>query len=196
MHQLIKLQYSKHKIGWKKSFLEGFSQDDNGSALPWMTYGFIDFITKKLQPHHIIFEFGSGASTLFFAPKVKKIIALESNKKWHEILQTKLAEIGVKNVELTLMEDALKNIEYENYAKNSNIKFDFIIIDSLKRFDCAKNSIDALKPDGMLILDDSERSNYKKIFDFLAENRFQKQDFFGIAPGQFRIKNTTVFSRS
>jgi hypothetical protein len=93
------------------------------------------------------------------------------------------------------MPDGLTNISYENFPKNSGKKFDFIIIDSLKRFECAKNAIDALKPDGRIILDDSERKNYKKIFDFFAEKNFTKQDFFGIAPGQIRIKNTTIFYR-
>ena len=195
-YQIIKSQYQQNQLGWQKSFLEGLSQDEHGSALPWMTYPFIEFITEKLQPHHIIFEFGSGASTLFFAPKVQKIVALESNKKWHKIIQVKLGEASINNVELTLMEDALENSAYENYAKNSSEKFDFIIIDSLKRFACAQNVISALKPSGSVILDDSERTNYKKIFDFFAENNFQKQDFFGIAPGQFRIKNTTIFSKN
>jgi predicted O-methyltransferase YrrM len=91
------------------------------------------------------------------------------------------------------MEDGLENDNYQNFAKNCGQKFDFIIIDSLKRFECAKNVIDALKPCGTVILDDSERKNYKKIFEFFAEKNFQKQDFFGIAPGQLRIKNTTFF---
>lgn len=195
-YSIVKSQYQQHKIGWQKSFLNGLSQDEQGSALPWMTYPFISFITPKLQPHHTIFEFGSGSSTLFFAPKVHKIIALESNKKWHEIMSIKLAQLNIKNVELVLMEDALQNPAYENYLQNSQQKFDFITIDSLKRFPCSQNVINALKPDGMVILDDSERPHYKKIFDFFAAQGFQKQDFFGIAPGQFRIKNTTIFWKS
>ena len=158
-----------------------------------MTYPFIEFITEKLQPHHTIFEFGCGASTLFFAPKVAKVVALESNKKWCEIMRLKLAASALSNVELILMEDALTNSAYENFATNYG-KFDFIIVDSLKRFDCAKNSINALKPDGALILDDSERTGYKKIFNFFAEKNFHQRNFLGIAPGQFRLKNTTIFS--
>ena len=199
-YQLIKSQYQQNKIGWQKSFLESFSQDDHGFALPWMTYPFIKFIAEKLQPSHNIFEFGSGSSTLFFAPRVQKVVALESNKKWREIMQIKQQNLGYKNIEIVLMEDALQNQEYEKFAsrqkKSSEIsqeKFDFIIIDSLKRFACAQNSITALKPGGAIILDDSERPHYKKIFNFFADLGFQKQDFFGIAPGQFKLKNTTIF---
>ena len=91
------------------------------------------------------------------------------------------------------MKDGLTNPLYENFAKNSGQKFDFIIIDSLKRFECAKNSLDALKPGGSIILDDSERDNYKKIFQFFAEKNFTQIDFPGVACGQMKEKNTTVF---
>ncbi len=186
-------QFKKNKIGWKKSFLDGFSQDDNGSPLPWMTYSFIEFIENKLDKNQQIFEYGSGSSTLFFAKKVKKVVALESNPRWFAIVQNMLLQHDIKNVELVLMTDALENPLYENFAKNHSEKFDFIFVDSLKRFNCSLNSISALKPEGALVLDDSERKNYQKIFNFFAENNFQKQDFFGIAPGQIKMKNTTVF---
>ncbi|OFW86454.1 MAG: hypothetical protein A2794_01515 [Alphaproteobacteria bacterium RIFCSPHIGHO2_01_FULL_40_8] len=189
---MIKEQFQKNKSGWIKSFIEGFSQDENGEALPWMTYPAIEFLQKNLTKNHEVFEFGCGASTLFFAKRVKKIVSLETEKRWFEIIKEKLQE---KNTELNLMQNGLTNSAYENFAKNCQQKFDFIIIDSLKRFECATNSIHALKPGGTIILDDSERKNYRKIFDFFAERNFNKQDFFGIAPGQLRLKNTTFFTQ-
>ncbi len=190
---IVKEQFEKNKTGWVKSFFYGFSQDENGDALPWMTYPAIEFLKNNLNKNHEIFEFGCGASTLFFSGIVKKVVGLETNKIWLGITQKLLAEKSRNNVVITLMIDGLGNENYQNFAKNCGQKFDFIIIDSLKRFECSKNVIDALKPNGILILDDSERKNYKKIFEFFAENNFQKQDFFGIAPGQLRIKNTTIF---
>lgn len=35
----------------------------------------------------------------------------------------------------------------------------------------------------------------RKNFEFFAERGFEKRDFFGIAPAQLRVKNTTVFTR-
>ena len=97
------------------------------------------------------------------------------------------------------MEDALDREEYQNFAKNysqkNHLKFDLLIVDSLKRYECAKNSFEAIKSDGYLILDDSERPNYRKIYDFLQKNNFSYQDFEGIAPAQLRIKKTTFFRR-
>ncbi|MDX2082869.1 MAG: hypothetical protein SFV53_02655 [Rickettsiales bacterium] len=189
---MIKDQFEKNKISWKKSFLDGFSQDENGEAIPWMTYGAIDFLKNNLNKNQQVFEFGCGASTLFFANKVKKVVGIETNFRWFEIIQSKLFDIN-KKAEITLMTNGLENNLYQNFAKDYKEKFDFIIIDSLKRFECAVNSIKALKPNGAIILDDSQRQNYKKIFDFFAANNFKKLDFFGIAPGQLIPKNTTIF---
>jgi hypothetical protein len=212
---IIRQQFEENKLSWKKSFLDGFSQDENGNPVPWMTYPAIEFLKKNLTKNHEVFEFGCGASTLFFAKIVKKVTGLETNKKWLEILDVMLnetkdlkkqfsnstheilrfAQDDNLKVEITLMEDGLTNNSYENFPKNCGQKFDLIIIDSLKRFDCAKNVIEALKQDGAIILDDSERSNYKKIFNFFSDCGFKKQDFFGIAPAQLRIKNTTIFTK-
>lgn len=190
---IIKTQYQKNKIGWKKSFLDSFPQNDSGEFLPWMTYNFIEFISEKLNKNHEIFEYGLGSSTFFFAKKVKKVTVLESNKSWLLHMQIKLKNENLNNVEAILMTDALENVEYENYIKNSGKKYDIIIVDSLKRFECVKNSFEFLKKDGMLIVDDFERKSYKKISDFLEEKGFKRLDFIGIAPGGFKIKNTAVF---
>lgn len=198
LQNLIKQQFEKNKVSWVKSFISGFCQDENGDFLPWTTYQFIEFIKTKLNKEQIIFEYGSGSSTLFFAKRVKKVIALESNFDWFCFMQKKINDLELRNVELIYLDNALQNEKYENFAKEKsaeiNEKFDLILIDSLKRFACARNSLQAIKPEGMVILDDSERKNYQKIFDFFAENKLTKLDFAGIAPGQLKIKNCSVFS--
>lgn len=193
---LTKTQFTSNKISWKKSFADGFSRDENGAAVPWMTYPAIEFLKNKITKEHEIFEFGCGASTLFFARNAKRVVGLETNEIWLKIVREMLAKEESENVEITLMADGLTNLLYENFAKNSGQKFDLIVIDSLKRFECAKNVIEALKVGGMVILDDSERKNYAKIFRFFESAGFEKRDFFGIAPAQLRVKNTTVFTKT
>lgn len=192
---MIKEQFYQNKSGWKRSFIEGLSQDENGNFLPWMTYPAIEFLQEMVKPGAEIFEFGCGASTLFFAKKGAKVTSLETNAKWLETISQMLAARSLR-AEITLMTDGLENNLYENFPKNSGQKFDFIIIDSLKRFECAKNSLSALKPGSTIILDDSERPNYKKIFDFFASQNFTEKNFIGIEPGRLRIKKTTIFKKS
>jgi hypothetical protein len=204
---LTKTQFNLYKKSWINSSRNGFTVDENNLPIPWYTFDAIDFLQKNLNKNHIIFEFGCGASTLFFSSKVKKVVSLESNRRWFEIIISILKNSGDflleenyfsnANCEIFLNEDALNQDEYQNFAQNysqkNNIKFDFLIVDSLKRFECVKNSFEAVKNDGYLILDDSERTNYQKIFDFLQKNNFYYRDFVGIAPAQLRIKKTTFF---
>jgi hypothetical protein len=194
-HQIIKEQFYKNKASWIKSLDAGISQDENGNFVPWMTYPAIEFLKKNINENSHIFEYGCGASTLFFSKITDHLISLETNPKWLKIISEKLPK-NAKN-QIFLNENGLTDKNYENFAKNyakkHNQKFDFLIIDSLKRFNCSKEAIFAIKNSGTIILDDSERKNYQKIFDFFAENGFKKQVFIGIAPGQTRLKNTTIF---
>ena len=206
---LTKNQFNLYKKSWINSARHGFTVDENHFPIPWYTFDAIEFLKENLTKNHIIFEFGCGASTLFFSSKVKKVISLESNRKWFEIITSILKNSGDflleknyftnKNCEIFLNEEALDQDEYQNFAQNysqkNNIKFDFLIVDSLKRFECVKNSFEAIKTDGYLILDDSERPNYQKIYDFLHKNNFSYHDFIGIAPAQLRVKKTTFFRR-
>ena len=206
---LTKIQFNLYKRSWINSSRLGFTVDENNLPIPWYAFEAIEFLKINLTKNHTIFEFGCGASTLFFASKVKKVISLESNRRWFEIITSTLKNSGDflleknyfsnANCEIFLMEDALDREEYQNFAKNysqkNHLKFDLLIVDSLKRFECVKNSFETIKNDGYLILDDSERPNYKKIYDFLQKNNFSYQDFLGIAPAQLRIKKTTFFRR-
>jgi hypothetical protein len=45
----------------------------------------------------------------------------------------------------------------------------------------------------VLILDDSERSEYKEGIEFVLQKGFRKIAFWGIAPGYLYRKSTTLF---
>ena len=191
---MIKSQFTQNKAGWTQSFMEGIPQDENGNFLPWMTYPAIEFLQKTINKNHKIFEFGCGSSTLFFAKNAGKTCGIETNPKWLEFINSKLDEQSL-SAQIELMEDGIDNENYEVFPKNFDEKFDFIIIDSIKRFFVAQNSINFIKDDGIIILDDSQRENYKKIFDFFENNGFKKTDFIGIEPGKLKLKNTTIFRK-
>ena len=89
---IVRDQFEQNKIGWQKSLLEGFSQDDDGNFVPWMTYPAIEFLKNNLKPEDEIFEFGCGASTLFFSKRVKKVVGLETNPRWLGIINEKLQQ--------------------------------------------------------------------------------------------------------
>ena len=171
--------------GWFNSFKTNSPVDKNNRPVPWMTYSFIDFIKNRLNKSLKIFEFGSGNSTLFFADKVNSIVAVEHNKEWFDLIKSKMPE----NVSILLK---VLTEEYEN-SLNRSERFDIIIIDGERRLECIRNSVNCLSSSGVIILDDSERSEYKSGIEFLIKLGFKRIDFWGLAPGTFFNKCTTIF---
>ena len=187
--------------GWVNSFRTGLCQDQQGDYIPWMPYSLIEYLKENLSQQDVIFEYGFGTSTVFFASHVKKVFSIESNQKWHQAMMEIIAELKIENLNTIAMFDALENPDYElaalEIAQNlPNFKgFDWVVIDSLKRAKCAKNAIAAIKPDGKILLDDSQRSNYQKIYDDMIAQGFKCQEFSGVAPGQIKQKKAWIFSR-
>ncbi len=198
---LVKKTFSKNRLGWTKTFKTGLCQDNEGEYLPWMPYSLIEYLDKNLKKDESIFEYGFGTSSFYFAKKVTKVISVESNPKWHEIMLELSKESKIDNIDTILMTDALTNEKYENLVAEFTDQdpdfhgFDWIIVDSLKRSKCIKNSIRALKDGGKIILDDSQRSSYQKIREFMIEEGFECLEFEDIAPGQLKSKKAWVFQR-
>ncbi len=197
----IKESFLDNYSSWVNSFKTGLCQDKEGNYLPWMPYSLIKYLEKELKASDLVFEYGFGTSSIFFAKRVKKVISVESNKKWHEVMTEMVSEQGVCNIETVLMPDALENTKYENLVRNFSETtlpdpgFDWIVIDSLKRAKCTTNATLALKKGGKILLDDAQRLNYKKIYDFMIEKGFSCQEFEDIAPGQLKLKKAWIFTK-
>ena len=169
--------------GWFKSFKLKSPLDKNNNPIPWMTYSFIDFIKERLNKELTVFEFGSGNSTLFFSERVKHVTAVEHNKEWYENIKSRMP----KNVSLFLKDPS------EEYNKSVVGSFDIVIVDGINRNECIENSIKSLTSSGIIILDDSERPDYLDGANLLKKLGFKRIDFWGISPGLFYKKSTTIF---
>jgi len=191
--QLISMNESGYlnEIGWINSFKNQIPMDKNSKPLPWVTYGFIDFISGRLNKNMDIFEYGSGNSTLWYGEKVNSVTSVEHDKNWYEKVKNSMP----KNVTINYQE-LVYNGEYSKFSSISNIKFDIVIVDGRDRVNCVKNAINSIKEDGIIVLDDSEREAYKEGIEFLINHNFKKLDFWGISPGLFYKKNTTIFYKA
>jgi hypothetical protein len=85
--------------------------------------------------------------------------------------------------------------EYSRTAASSGCTYDILIVDGRDRVNCMINSLSALKENGVLVLDDSERSEYIDGISFLKSNGFKAVDFWGMAPGLLYKKCTTLYYR-
>lgn len=174
---------------------------------PWISYDAIYFLEQYLRKEHIVFEWGSGGSTLFFADRTKHIVSIEHNKEWYDAVADKIRKESITNIDYRLIgpdknlsSDELATIKkknilldftdnkssyrfllFESYVKNidhyNDEYFDIILIDGRSRPSCILRSLSKLKRNGLLIVDNSERIAYKAALEQLKD--WTVQSFYG-----------------
>jgi len=177
--------------GWFRSFREQASVDATGEPLPWITYPAIEFIRKRVKPNMSIFEYGSGGSTTWWANLASHVVSVEHDRVWFQ----KLIEKKPANVELIQI-DLIYGGEYSKkigYYKN---QFDVVIVDGRDRVNCIRNCLGALTESGVVILDNSDRSDYADAVAYLFEHGFRKLEFIGFCPTVNLKSETSIFYRS
>ena len=177
-------------IGWIESYRRKIPIDREGEPLPWVTYSFIKFIDERLTRDMDIFEYGSGNSTLWYASRVNSVTSIENDIEWYE----KIKETLPSNAEI-YYEKLVYGGKYSKYITTIKKQFHIVIVDGRDRINSIKNSINYATDDGVIVLDDSDRESYEEGIDFLLDNGYKKIDFWGIAPGVFFDKCTTIFYR-
>ncbi len=179
-----------HTTGWIRSLTEEIPVDSAGHDLPWMNYPVIQFLTPRLSKDLTLFEFGSGYSTTFFAKQVSKVISVEYDEKWFEIIKKRVPD----NVRLVYQPQDSDGL-YCRTVHTSGEKFELIIIDGRDRVNCLKQSLSALSETGVLLLDDSQRDKYREAFEHAYTHGFRSLDFDGLKPTLFDSHRTTIFYR-
>lgn len=184
-----KQSYLKN-LGWFRTVLSQGSTDGNASPIPWMTYPMLHFLRGRVKREFSIFEYGSGNSTLWWAQHCRKVVSVEHDQDWYGKIQSILPP----NVEYHFCELETDG-EYSKVIQNYDNRFHIINIDGRDRVNCMRNCLDALRPDGVVILDNSDRKKYKPGTDHLVENGFRRIDFIGMGPVNLGAWGSSVFYR-
>lgn len=187
---------------------------------PWLSFGAIEFIDKIVRPEMVVFEYGSGGSTLFWAQKVKNVISIEHNKEWYSRMKEEFEKQQIGNIEYTLIEaeadegfSAKNKLDPKNYLstdkefEGKNFKsyveaidkkpyefYDVIVVDGRARPSCILHSIDRIRVNGYLIVDNTERDYYLSAFQF-DKNKWNQWTFYGPVPYTYDFTQTTIFQK-
>lgn len=178
--------------GWFKSFNSGMPVDNFGNPIPWFTYPAIYFIEKRIHNQMSVFEYGCGNSTIWWATHVKRIVSCEHDQGWYEKMKKQVPV----NVELHHVGLESTNGRYAKKVATYQNEFDIIVIDGRDRVNCAKNCLLALKEEGVVVWDNSDRAGYEAGYRYLLENGFKQIDFQGIGPIVTITTSTSIFYRS
>jgi hypothetical protein len=138
-----------------------------------------------------VFEYGSGNSTFWWAARAKSVVSCEHSREWYEQLSGRVP----KNVELRLA--ALdENGQYARNVIEDSRTYHIVVIDGRDRVNCARNAVRALKADGVLVWDNSERASYASGLNLMAELGFKRLDFEGMGPVNSYSWRTSIFYKA
>lgn len=150
--------------------------------IPWWTYGAIEAVERRLAELDgaaRVFEYGSGASTVWLGNRSKEVHSVEHHAGFAEVMRRVLAQAGLNDrVELLevpaemLAEPATRSgrkgenhVDYTAYSqaiKQVGGLFDVIVVDGRARVACCLASLPYLAPGGLIVFDDAQRPRYRE----------------------------------
>lgn len=145
---------------------------------PHMSLNEIDCLSSYLFPTDTVLEWGTGGSTIYFAPKVAYWYGIEHDTSWYFLVNKNLREQNIPNaltnlVPVPLAKSVLyydktnvkKDFEkYANYVHELNVPYyDIILIDGRNRIECAKQALEYTILTTKIFVHDWHREYYHKI---------------------------------
>lgn len=153
---------------------------------PWWNYDAIDFVDGHLRPDERVFEYGGGASTLWLIDKGCAVTTIEHDPAWYE----SLAAVAPDTVRFVAADESFDEYVATVSAEPDN-SLDLVIIDGRERVRCGLSAAPKVKPGGMLLLDDSDRPQYRRLHNALRG--WRANHLRGLKTGDWVPRQTTVW---
>lgn len=189
--------------------------------IPWMSFAAIDFLKEWLQKNMVVFEYGSGGSSLFIAERVQQLYSVDHDELWYNKVKELIAEKGIRNINYSLFKPEpvispaqsgcgnpanylscmgeFQQLKFETYARSIDQfpanHFDLVIVDGRARPSCIKHAMTKVKQGGVLLLDNADRAYYLDPFpELLNVDIWKQQVFIGHFPYcSASVLDTTIF---
>jgi len=172
---------------WFRSLFAIYDIEDMASLdLPWWTLEAAEKADAflKARPEARVFEYGSGASTIWLARRAASVTSVEHDAHWHPLVADKIADHPNAQVKLVLPDKrpapdpiygstkpGWRGRTFRNYVHAIDSEpglFDVIVIDGRARVACLKRSVSRLAKNGMIIFDNTNRPAYRRAIEALG----------------------------
>lgn len=171
---------AKHRIAcWLRSLFSLYDFDDLVTLdIPWWTFKSSDLVEQFLQEtlDAKVFEWGSGASTLWLAKRTKSVVSIEHDEHWaSKVRHASPGNVHINYIPSTLKESGIDSIassksgfanqNFKDYVEGITLhpdKFDLIVIDGRARESCISIALEFLKPTGLIVFDNVDRKRYRE----------------------------------
>lgn len=177
------------QYGLARSVDEWAPMDAAGLPIPLYTYSAIDYLSQLDFSQSSVFEYGSGMSTMWWAARCARVVALETDQGWLDQVQTRVSDAKYSHVHLHLLKVGKV---FAAGIDQFDDGFDVIVVDAAtNRHNCARHARSKLKRGGMIVLDNSEW--YPKSAEFLRNSGLLQIDFTGFKSTESHTSVTSVF---
>ena len=186
-----------------------------------LTFAAIRFLKKYLRKDMRVYEYGVGASTLFFCGLVREVASIDSDPSWVTRVRSELEKRGYGNANISLCsptedssalvdavsdpdayvssDPACRGKSFRAYAESIDTYpdgfFDVVLIDGRARPSCFKHARSKVVVGGCLILDNAERADYGYIHDQLRSHEWLAHHFYGPGPFNSFFWQTSIWRR-
>lgn len=151
--------------------------------IPWWTYPAIDVVEEHLRALNgraRVFEYGSGASTVWLGRRAAEVVSVEHHPGFAEVMRKVLADARLEGTTRLLevppvegsaapvVPSARKGEDGRDYADYvASIEqvpgdFDLIVVDGRARVACLDMAVRRLAVGGLVLFDDSQRPRYHR----------------------------------
>jgi len=183
--------------------------------VPWWTYDAIDEVRAFLaaRPAARVFEFGSGASTIWLARRAAEVTSVEHHRGWHARMvdQLSFAE-DLAPVTLRLVEPDAVAVEAPLYRSEKagerhstfrayasaigdepDARYDLVVIDGRARGACLEHAIPQLAPGGLIVFDNTGRARYRRAIE---RSGLDARRLAGLTPSLPYSDETTLLTQT
>lgn len=194
LEQSFRLLGVLRPIGFQSSIRNGMSTDGAGHPIPWWTFAANEWVKARIKKTDLVFEYGSGGSSLWLAAHAKSVVSVEHDEAWYEKIRPSLpsnAQVLFREAGDEFSSDV--SGAYCRAISEVDSPFDIIVIDGMERNACARLASRFLSPNGIIIFDNSHRAKYADGMKSLAKDGFWRLDFAGCVTDRCL---TSIFGRS
>jgi predicted O-methyltransferase YrrM len=124
---------------------------------PWLTGDAIAFLDQWVQPGDRCLEWGSGRSSRWLAARGLQVSTVEHDAGWAEQVEAQARSVGPGSIDLVHVgEDDIDGYVGAHSHLGAH-SVDLALIDGIHRAQCAVRAAGAVKPGGLVIVDNVER---------------------------------------
>lgn len=184
--------------------------------LPWWTYQSVDVVDgflTGLRGRARVFEFGSGASTVWLARRAGSVDSVEHVAEWAGRVEALLdaspglrcrPRIHVPDVPTSASPrtpsgapsgQGLDFTGYVSVLAGSEGTFDLVLVDGRAREAALRAALRKVAPEGMVLLDDAQRPRYRAVVDEARRDGWSVRRTHGATPCQPFGRETVLLRR-